>query len=72
MENVEKCDAIVIFPFFPQRFPHGKNRILGVITDKIMRVAGGYVAMFLMAVSQPILAKKLANLLNGGKTDRHW
>ena len=49
-----------------------KTRILGAITDKIMRVAGGYVAMFLMAVSQPILAKKLANLLNGGKTDSHW
>ena len=67
MDNVEKCDGIVVFPFFPQGILWRKTAWSGCITDIIMELLGGYVAMFPLLVSRSILAKKLANLLNRGK-----
>ena len=67
VDNVEKCDGIIIFSFFPQEILRRKIACSGCITDIIMELPGGYVAMFLLLVSRSILAKKLANLLNGGK-----
>ena len=72
VENVEKCGDYMIFSISPQELPQWKYPLWGGITDKIMGLAAGYVAVFWFGCYGAILAKKLANLLNGGKSAGHW
>ena len=61
VDNVEKCESIIVFSFFPQGIPRTKPAYKRCITGEILVTYIGYVAAFLWCVSQPFLAKKLTN-----------